>query len=60
MRYLDDLSIAEIASIIQKTRNNVRVLLHRSVSALKDILEEEENKYCSYGAQQFNKTIEES
>lgn len=44
MRYLDDLSIAEIASIIQKTRNNVRVLLHRSVAALKDILEEEENK----------------
>ena len=44
MRYLDDLSVSEISSIIQKTQNNVRVLLHRSISTLKDILEEEDNQ----------------
>lgn len=44
MRYFDDLSVSEISSIIQKTQNNVRVLLHRSIAALKDIMEEEDNQ----------------
>lgn len=44
MRYLDELSVGEIASIIDKTQNNVRVLIHRSMNALKEILEEEESK----------------
>jgi DNA-directed RNA polymerase specialized sigma24 family protein len=44
MKYLDDLSISEISSAIDKTHNNVRVLLHRSIAALKDILDEEDNQ----------------
>ncbi len=35
MRYLDDMSIAEIASATGKTANNVRVLLFRAKRALK-------------------------
>jgi len=35
MRYLDQLEIAEIAQALGKTRNNVRVTLHRAMAALK-------------------------
>jgi len=44
MRYLDDLSIGEISVILDKSKNNVRVLLHRSINALKEVLREEDNK----------------
>lgn len=35
MRYLDELSIGEIAEALDKTSGNVRVLLHRATEALK-------------------------
>ena len=35
MRFLDDLSISEIAGVIDKTSNNTRVLVHRALGALK-------------------------
>jgi len=38
LRFLDDLSISEIADIINKTSNNTRVLVHRALSALKKSL----------------------
>jgi len=44
MRYLDDLTVGEIAVILDKKQNNVRVLLHRSLNALKEVLREEDNK----------------
>jgi len=44
MRYLDELSIPEIASIVDKSLNNVRVLSHRAINALREILEKEDNK----------------
>lgn len=37
LRYLEDLSIDEIADVLQKDKNNVRVLLHRALHKLKDI-----------------------
>ena len=37
MRYLDEMSIAEIANAIEKHPNNVRVLLYRAKKALKQI-----------------------
>lgn len=37
MRYLDEMSVSEIAQALEKTPNNVRVLLHRAKKALKDI-----------------------
>lgn len=39
LRYVEDLSIEEIADIIQKDKNNVRVLLHRALNKLKEITE---------------------
>ena len=35
MKYLDELSVKEIAAILEKTPNNVRVQLHRAKNALK-------------------------
>lgn len=37
MRYLDEMSVKEIAEALEKTTNNVRVLLHRAKSGLKEI-----------------------
>lgn len=37
--YIDDLSIKEIAVVLNKKENNVRVLLHRAMEALKKQLE---------------------
>lgn len=34
--YLDDLSVKEIAGILQKPENNVRVTLHRALNSLKE------------------------
>ena len=39
LRFLDDLSISEIAEIINKTSNNTRVLVHRALGSLKKVLE---------------------
>ncbi|OGL70379.1 hypothetical protein A3C17_04265 [Candidatus Uhrbacteria bacterium RIFCSPHIGHO2_02_FULL_53_13] len=40
MRFMDGLSIAEIAEALQKTPNNVRVTLHRAVGSLKRVIDE--------------------
>ena len=39
MRYVDDLSISEIAKILGKSQISVRVMLHRAVKKLKFLLE---------------------
>jgi len=36
--YLDEFSVSEIADITGKTENNVRVIIHRALSALRSIL----------------------
>lgn len=38
MRYLDEMSSAEIAAALGKTATNVRVLLHRATRALTDVI----------------------
>lgn len=38
MRYVDELAIEEIADILEKNKGNVRVLAHRALQALKEIL----------------------
>jgi len=40
MRFISDLSLEEIAEITGKTKGNIRVLLHRSLSALRELIEE--------------------
>ena len=41
-RFVEDLSMDEIASITGKKKGNIRVLLHRAVTALKDLINEED------------------
>ncbi len=38
MKYLDELETFEIAKILGKTHGNVRVLLHRALSAIRDLV----------------------
>lgn len=38
LRFIDELSIDEIAEIVGKTKGNVRVLLYRSLKALKELI----------------------
>lgn len=40
MRYLNEMPVAEIAKIINKSFNNTRVLIHRSLNALKKAIGE--------------------
>jgi len=44
LRFLDDLSHKQIAQILNKTENNVRVLFHRALKELRIILKQEEEK----------------
>ncbi|MCK9641781.1 MAG: RNA polymerase sigma factor [Prolixibacteraceae bacterium] len=37
LRYVEDLSIDDIAQIMQKDKNNIRVLLHRALNKLKSL-----------------------
>ncbi|MFA5126642.1 MAG: RNA polymerase sigma factor [Patescibacteria group bacterium] len=37
LRFVEDLSIEDIAGILQKDKNNVRVLLHRALAKLKSL-----------------------
>ncbi len=39
MRFVNDLSLEEIASVTGKKKINVRVILHRAIKALKEMLE---------------------
>lgn len=43
-RFIEDLSMDEIANITGKKKGNIRVLLHRALTALKELLEDEEGK----------------
>ncbi|MFZ4648441.1 MAG: RNA polymerase sigma factor [Patescibacteria group bacterium] len=42
-RFVDDLSMDEIANITEKKKGNVRVLLHRAITALKELVNEGES-----------------
>lgn len=42
MRYVDDLSVKEIAEITGETENNISVRIHRGLDKMKDILEEKQ------------------
>ncbi len=45
LRFVDDLTLEEIADVTGKSRGNVRVILHRALAALKELVEKEmENK----------------
>lgn len=37
LRFIDELSIKEISSVIGKPKNNVRVLIHRALKALREL-----------------------
>jgi len=41
LKYIEDLSFEEIAEVLQKDKNNVRVLLHRALNKLKQIISQE-------------------
>lgn len=44
MKYIDDLSIKEISSILGETENNIYVMLHRGFEKVKKILAEREKQ----------------
>lgn len=44
MRFVNDLSLEEIADITGKKKINIRVLLHRAIKALKEMIEEKEGE----------------
>ena len=44
MRYIDELSIGEMSKILDKSKGNVRVLIHRATNALKDLVNLDEKK----------------
>jgi len=44
MRFINDLSLEEIADITQKSRGNIRVLLHRALKALRELIDVDEAK----------------
>jgi RNA polymerase sigma-70 factor (ECF subfamily) len=41
MRFINDLTLEEIADISQKSKGNVRVTLHRALNALRELVEKE-------------------
>lgn len=41
MKFINDLSLDEIADISGKSKGNIRVLLHRALNALKELVEKE-------------------
>jgi RNA polymerase sigma-70 factor (ECF subfamily) len=38
LRFVNELSVAEIANILEKEKGNVRVIIHRALNALKDLV----------------------
>ncbi|MAF36459.1 hypothetical protein CL622_05075 [archaeon] len=44
LRYLDELSISEIADILERTKGSVRVLIHRALKVVRSLLNESEKK----------------
>ncbi len=43
LRFINELSIAEISKILNKTNGNVRVLIHRALDSLQQLVKEENN-----------------
>ena len=43
LRFINELSIKEIADILNKPKGNIRVLIFRALKALKELLENDEN-----------------
>lgn len=41
LRFINELSISEIADIINKTKGNARVLIHRSLKALRELMDDD-------------------
>ncbi|MDP3836801.1 MAG: RNA polymerase sigma factor [bacterium] len=44
LRFVNDLSLEEIAAVTGKSRGNIRVILHRAIAALKEMVEDELEK----------------
>ena len=44
LKFVNDLEIDEISEVTGKTKGNVRVLLHRALASLKDLLEEDQKR----------------
>ncbi|MCF7834194.1 MAG: sigma-70 family RNA polymerase sigma factor [Candidatus Pacebacteria bacterium] len=44
MRFVEDMSVKEIAHILKKNENNISVMIHRGIDKLKDILENKNGK----------------
>jgi RNA polymerase sigma-70 factor (ECF subfamily) len=42
LKYIEELSVSEIARIINKSKGNTRVIVHRSIKALQELMEEDE------------------
>ena len=43
LKFINDLEIEEISDVTGKSKGNVRVLLHRALTALRELVSEEEN-----------------
>lgn len=43
LRFINELSVSEIAKVLGKTSGNVRVLVHRALQSLQDIINEDKN-----------------
>ena len=43
LRFVNELSIKEIADILEKSKGNVRVLIYRALNALKELLSQNDN-----------------
>ena len=44
LRFIDELSVGEIAEILNKSQVGARVLLHRALKTLKKVMEDKESK----------------
>lgn len=42
LRFINELSLEEVADVMGKSRGNVRVIIHRAVAALREIMAEDE------------------
>ena len=42
LRFINELSLEEVADVMGKSKGNIRVIIHRAVAALKEIIEEDE------------------
>lgn len=42
LRFVNELSLEEVADVMGKSKGNIRVIIHRAVAALKEIIEEDD------------------